>query len=337
VDQAANCTSIYLDTVEGMKKRAGLELSDREHHQGLARTHKHRDGSVTFFLSHAEFDGGNKGSLSVYQYRGPTQDEHVLDTSPYTIAPMKQNVLIEERHPSDIVFLPEVNGLEAGYLFVTEEQVMRRLAVYRWDPAQGLVLHGYLRQGFPAIHTDGGGRATGGPNLLFLDRVGHDYYLGVASNNWGWGKLFIARDRELFPGCRPGGLDIDAFQPAPDGLFPFPVTGSAIAGGASQNKLVRDATGQWYLLGFRSEPDDDEHGEDHIDVYEVTFAPFRISYCLRSFHVAFRSGDTGFASTGTHHVEPSGRLLVSSSYRWAEDEGPGSSGYVSRVDEIPSF
>jgi hypothetical protein len=35
-------------------------------------------------------------------------------------------------------------------------------------------------------------------------------------------------------------------------------------------------------------------------------------------------------------VERSGRLLLSSSYRWAEDEGPGTSSYVSRVDECPS-
>ena len=40
---------------------------------------------------------------------------------------------------------------------------------------------------------------------------------------------------------------------------------------------------------------------------------------------------------GTHHVEPSGRLLLGSSYRWAKDEGPGDSGYVSRVDECPSW
>jgi hypothetical protein len=52
--------------------------------------------------------------------------------------------------------------------------------------------------------------------------------------------------------------------------------------------------------------------------------------------VVFRPGDTGFVSTGTHYVEQSGRLLLSSSYRWAEDEGPGSSSYVSRVDECPS-
>ncbi|HEX9529082.1 MAG TPA: hypothetical protein VF951_16410 [Streptosporangiaceae bacterium] len=39
----------------------------------------------------------------------------------------------------------------------------------------------------------------------------------------------------------------------------------------------------------------------------------------------------------THHVEPSGRLLLGSYYRWAKDEGPGDSRYVSRVDECPSW
>jgi hypothetical protein len=71
-------------------------------------------------------------------------------------------------------------------------------------------------------------------------------------------------------------------------------------------------------------------------VYGVRFSPFAISYLLYSVHVVFRPGDTGFASTGTHYVENTGRLLLSSSYRWAEDEGPGSSSYVSRVDECAS-
>jgi hypothetical protein len=31
-----------------------------------------------------------------------------------------------------------------------------------------------------------------------------------------------------------------------------------------------------------------------------------------------------------------GILLLNSSYRWAKDEGPGESSYVSRVDECPS-
>jgi hypothetical protein len=53
-------------------------------------------------------------------------------------------------------------------------------------------------------------------------------------------------------------------------------------------------------------------------------------------HIFLRPGKTSFASTGTHYVDRKGRLLINSSYRWAEDEGPGDSGFVSRVDECPS-
>jgi hypothetical protein len=53
-------------------------------------------------------------------------------------------------------------------------------------------------------------------------------------------------------------------------------------------------------------------------------------------HVFFPGGDTGFVSTGTHYVEREGRLLLSTSYRWASEGGPGGSSYVSRVDECPS-
>jgi hypothetical protein len=106
--------------------------------------------------------------------------------------------------------------------------------------------------------------------------------------------------------------------------------------GACQTKLIRDAEGKWYLLAFHSDPPDKENGTDYVDVYGVEFEPFGISYLLDSVHVSFKPGDTGFASTGTHYVEKSGRLLISSSYRWAKDEGPGGSSFVSRVDECPS-
>jgi len=156
---------------------------------------------------------------------------------------------------------------------------------------------GDVPQGFPA----------GGPNFLFLDRVGDIFYLGIASDHWGWGQLLAARDCDLFPKCAQGWLDLAAFRPA--GMFPFPVRD------ASQVKLARDGEGAWYLLGFRSDPNDDPHGTDFADVYGVRFNPFAITPLLYSVHVTFKPGDTGFASTGTHHVEPSGRLLLSSSYR----------------------
>ena len=106
--------------------------------------------------------------------------------------------------------------------------------------------------------------------------------------------------------------------------------------GASQVKLIRDSTGSWYLLGSRGDPDGDPNQPDYADVYGVRFRPFAITSRLLSVHVFFPPGDTSFTNTGTHHVEQSGRLLLSSSYRWAKEEGPGSSSYVSRVDECPS-
>lgn len=332
-DLAANgsaCTSFYLDTVEGMSMDYVPSFDPwpswpegEDHHQGIARTHRLRDGSIWFFLSHSETQAGEQGSLSQYRYAGPTDDEHVLDTSPRTVAPMKQLLLLDgERHPSDITFLPEVDHLDAGYLFVTEEYDRHRLIVYRWKPDADLEVQGCIRQGFPA----------GGPNFVFVDLVGDHYYLGVASNNWGWGKLFRAGVADLFPKCAQGSMVVDAFRPVtPESLFPFPVID-----GACQCKLVRDSTGAWFLLAYHSEPADDPNGTDYVDLYDVAWEPFTISWRRRKAHVSFRHGDTGFANTGTHHVEPSGRLLLSSSYRWAKDEGPGDSSYVSRVDEIPA-
>ncbi len=85
-----------------------------DHHQGLARTHKLSDGSIYFFLSHSETDTGDQGSLSQYRNAAPTDQDHILSTNPLTVAPMKQLVLLDEQHPSDITFLADVNGLDAG-------------------------------------------------------------------------------------------------------------------------------------------------------------------------------------------------------------------------------
>jgi hypothetical protein len=316
---AGGCTSCFLDTVESMS--AGIFGSESgNHHQGLARTHRLSDGSITFFLAHSEL--GGQGNVSSYRYAGPTDGEHVLDTDPLTVAPLEKLEPLDERHPADICFLPEVDERDAGYLFVTEEFDRRLVSVYRWEPSRGLELHGRVGQGFP----------DPGPNLLFLDRVGQQYYLGVASYHWGWGTLLTARDTELFPTCEQGALEVSALRPSPQQhMFPFPVPA-----GTTQTKLVRDATGEWYLLGYRGDPADDTGATDYVDVYGVTFEPFSISYRQSSVHIIFKPGATSFATTGTHHVEPSGRLLLSSSYRWARDEGPGDSDYVSRVDECPS-
>jgi hypothetical protein len=319
---ARGCTSCYLDTIERMS-----DIPGEGHHQAIARTPRLSDGSITFFLAHSEPIGigipppRGQGILSEYRYAGPTDAEHILDTDPLTVAPLRTLVDIEERHPADICFLPEVDGRDAGYLFVTEESDTRLVSVYRWDPSGGLVLHDLLDQGFPVP----------GPNLLFLDRVGRDYYLGVASYHWGWGALLTARDTDLFPTCEQGAMDVSALRPARGHMFPFPVPE-----GTTQTKLVRDANDDWYLLGYRGDPVDDTGADDYIDVYAVSFEPFSISRRLWSVHITLKGGETSFATDGTHHVEPSGRLLLSSSYRWARDEGPGDSDYVSRIDECPS-
>jgi hypothetical protein len=310
----AQCARFYLDTLEEMSHESD------DHHQALARTHRLSDGSVYFFLAHSELDG--QGSLSHYRYAGPTDQDHIVETDPLTVASLEQLLKIDERHPSDICFLADVDNLDAGYLFAIEEFDNRFVTVYRWAPFQGLDLQGRIWQGFPAE----------GPNLLLVDRVGQQYYLGIASTHWGWGALLSARATELFPICKRGAMDVSAFRPAAhQSMFPFPLTDSP-----SQCKLIRDATGDWYLLAFRSDPEGDPHGTDYVDVHGVTFEPFSISYRLFSVHITFKPGDTGFASTGTHHVERSGRLLLSSSYRWSKDEGPGASSYVSRVDECAS-
>lgn len=157
------------------------------------------------------------------------------------------------------------------------------------------------------------------------------YLLGVVpayDGDTGSVRLFTADAAALFPGSVPGALDLSAFHPA--GEFSFPV-----ASRASQVHLVTDSTGQHFLLAYRASKDD-ETGDDFVDVHPVSFEPFTVSPAIASVHIFLRPGKTSFANTGTHYVDRKGRLLISSSYRWAEDEGPGDSGFVSRVDECPS-
>jgi len=313
-----NCSRFYLDTVESMKN------GGENHHQALARTHRLSDGSIYFFLAHSDLDSGH-GILAQFRYPGPVDQEHIVETSPRTVAPMEELLRVDEPHPSDIAFLPDVNNADAGYVFVAKEYHRRRVSVYRWSAGSDFAPQGQIFQGFPSVLP--GDEPPGGPNFLFLDRVGDVYYLGVASSHWGWGQLLSARADRLFPKCRQGGLDVSAF--VPEQMFPWPVTG-----GPSQTKLIRDTAGRWFLLAFRGE---DENSADYVDVYGVRFSPFAISYQLfDGVHVFFPPGDTGFANTGTHYVEKAGRLLLSTSYRYAEDGGPGTSSYVSRVDECPS-
>jgi hypothetical protein len=330
------CTSFYLDTTDSMSRSRFGDAGDigtsmgEDHHQGLARSHVLSDGSIYWFLSHSRVEPGAHGTLTQYRYAGPRDADHIVQTSPLTVAPMAtEPLLLDERHPSDIAFLPDVNGADAGYLFVTEETDQNAVAVYRWTPGQQLTWQGHIGTGpdnpFP----------TRGPNFLFIDLLDTRYCLGIASNNWangaGWCYLYWADPDKLFPSSTPGTMDVSAFQSDPYiSPHPFPVVGSPC-----QTKLVRDPWG-WWLLAFRADPPDSEQGTDYVDLYRVTLDPFTIWERQSRVQIGFRAGDTGFASTGTHHVEASGRLLISSSYRWAEDEGPGSSSYVSRVDECPS-
>jgi|HubBroStandDraft_6_1064221.scaffolds.fasta_scaffold07914_2 hypothetical protein len=348
---AKKCSSIYLDTLQSMG--GGTIYNESNHAQGLARSHVLSNNQIYFFLSYSEI--GARGTLSQYSYAGPLDGSHVVETSPLQVAPMQHGLLkIDEEHPSDLEFLPDINYVDAGYLFVTEEFQRHRLVVYRWTPGQPLEKHGHISHGFSHDNNSNGT----GPNFVFLDRVGDRYYLGVASQHWGWGILFSAECQALFPTCKQGEMKLSAFQPvsaldiAPfppktwpppimppadaQGIFPFPTFSDGLP---SQVKLVLDSTGEWYLLAFRSDPDDKTLAVDYVDVYPVQFNPFKISGRISINHVTFVAGDTSFASTGTHYVEPFGRFLVSCSYRWAKDDlpNPGQAGYVTRVDECPSF
>jgi hypothetical protein len=323
------CASIYLDTLESHghdELPFGIDWEGEDHHQGLARTHQLSDGSVVFFLSHSETDEGDRGNLMHFRYAGPTDGEHVLSTEPLTVAPMSQLLEIEDQHPCDMAFLPEVGNADAGYLFVAEQRT-QRVRVYRWSPTDGLVVHGVVDLPELAV----------GPNFVFLGAEDDRYLLGVGvyDGDTGAGRVLAARAADLFPGAVPGALDVSAFRPIdptdPAGEFPFPVDSRA-----SQVDLVTDSTGQHFLLAYRASTDDDETGDDLVDIHPISFKPVSVGPATRAIHIFLRPGHTSFASTGTHHVDRQGRLLISSSYRWAEDEGPSDSGYVSRVDECPS-
>jgi hypothetical protein len=172
---------------------------------------------------------------------------------------------------------------------------------------------------------------------VFLDRFGDTYVLGVVpmhdDNVVDHADVFTADAHELFPQPVPGFMNLDALRPAsPDSTVEFPVDYDAC-----QVHTVTDVTGEHFLLAFRGEPADTEDAVDYVDLHAVTYPPLQVTTrIVEPIHVTFAPGDTSFASTGTAYVEASGRLLLASSYRWAEDEGPGHSNYVSRVDECPS-
>lgn len=316
VANRSNAASMYLDTIENMSSE------EDDHHQGIARTHKLSDGSIYFFLTHSETDSGDQGKIGTYRYGDPTVGERIVSAHPLHVAPQRQILYVHEQHPCDMQFLRDVGGVDAGYLFVAEENTSKTLAVYRWAPDTNLVLIGE----FPRFREDRG------PNFVFIDLVDGLYYLGVANPHWGEVRLFTAEPQALFPGCARGSLDMRAFVSA--GTYTFPIKSADYV--PAQMKLVRDSTGAWYLLGFAADYTDDDE-KDYIDVYPVQFKDgFHIGARMAHVHIYLPSGDTGFASSGNCYVDPQGRLLVYSSYRWAEDQGPGNSDYVSRVDEVSS-
>jgi hypothetical protein len=315
VRNRALCARFWLDTREDHKNN-WLSEEGEDHHQGLARTHRLSDGSIYFFLTHSELDRGDSGQLMQFRYGGPTIGSHVVETRRWTVASLEERIFLNEQHPSDILFLGDVNNSDSGYLFVNLQFNGQCVAVYHWARGARLRPLGSL---FPGLDR---------PGYVFLDRAGDTYYLGIA--NGGEVRLYRAMADRLFPASTIGRLNLAAFV-RDERVYRLPDMG-----GASQIKLIRDSSGGWFLLGFRSVPSDDPNGADYVDVYSIQFAPFWISDRLFSVHVVFKSGDTGFASTGTHYVEETGRLLLLSSYRWSEDEG-GDFGYVSRVDECPSW
>jgi Hemopexin len=344
---APACASCYLDTTESMWGRPGD--GGVNHAQGLARTHLLSTNCVYWFLTYSEI--GAQGTLSQYRYAGPMQGSHVAETDPDDdpagVAPMAQILNVPDEHPADIVFLPDVNNADAGYVFVTLNHQALVVAVYSWE-AGVLNLIGTIP--FGEVLSESLGPLVGrGPEFLFLDKVGDYYYLGIAGN--ALGLLYRAKTLHLFPSCNPGSMNVAAFEPVPseDIVPPSNVVPPAVAppnafsfpidSGASQVKIARDSTDQWFLLGYRSDPTDAPYGgTDYIDVYPVSFSPFEIKApVFPPQHIIFPSGGTGFSSTGTHYVDPSGRFMVSSSFRWAEDKLPDSAGYVSRVDELSSY
>src|SRR5262249_39327105 len=108
VQNRALCARFYLDTKEEHSNDF-FSTEGEDHHQGLARTHKLSDGSIYFFLTHSELDAGDKGQLMQFRYEGPLNGSHVIETQPLTVASLEEQVFLTEQHPSDLVFLGDVN------------------------------------------------------------------------------------------------------------------------------------------------------------------------------------------------------------------------------------
>jgi hypothetical protein len=72
----------------------------------------------------------DSGATSVPLLR-PTEGAHVITTTPRTVAPPTELAEVTEQHTCDMVFLPDVNGDNAGYLFVAERNTCN-LSIFHW-------------------------------------------------------------------------------------------------------------------------------------------------------------------------------------------------------------
>ncbi len=98
-------------------------------------------------------------------------------------------------------------------------------------------------------------------------------------------------------------------------------------------RYVTNATNFWNVLVYNS-PDNDGVGDDYVHVWSITLGDTvtLTSETMVPTSFFFPAGGTSFTNTGTHYVDRNGRILISSSERWAQDEGEPFD-WESRVDE----
>lgn len=321
---AHDCVSIFLDDTQNECGGcfdggsscclADVCCNEEDHHQGLARTQELSDGSIYFFLSHSGVQGvGDTGRLMQFRYGGSVDNEHV--TGQGVTAPMEERLLLaDETHPSAIAFLTDVNHLDSGYLFVAKEYDGQKVTVYYWEPGSDLQAIGDIYAGLTK------------PSHVLIDKVKDDYYyLVVLDNTFKNGSPYRAHAADLFPSSAKGGMNVSAFQALP--YFKF--TGDL----GSQAQLIRDSAGTWFVLVYNS-PDDSGFGNDYVHIRNIQFDDV-VTLAFETANpisFSFPAGGTSFTNTGTHYVDKNGRAIISSSERWAQDEG-NPYGWESRVDE----
>jgi hypothetical protein len=360
-----NCTSIYLDTQVGQSCNTPCDgtSESEDHHQGLARTQElspDHGNAIDFFLAHSEINPStDRGGLMQFLYGGPVENEHVTGNGVVALLypPDQSFVLDDEQHPSAIDFLPDMDDNDSGYLFVTKEFGLggptcgndcslsnpaacesctsHKVTVYYWEPDDYLQPIGDIVT--PLVK----------PSHVLIDRKDDYYYLIILDGTFNIGVPYRAYYADLFPGAKPGSMDLHAFQP----LHYFSFNGFL----GSQAKLVRDSDG-WHVLAYTYTEDTGTgtaNGDDYVSVRDITLGdavtlgdgPECPPYPGNPFtgepphppapecvHIILPAGETGFTNTGTHYVDRNGRLLISSSYRWSHNESDAY-GYVSRVDE----